>query len=73
MTVIDSGKGKLPDGPGYSWKLEDTDEKGCRVVVEIGEWGFIGSYPTILTSWEATAESKKLAAALLISIKTYRQ
>ncbi len=70
MALRDSGKVEKPNGPRYRWKLEDADGLGCRVTVEIGRFGFVRSYPTMLTSAEAKTVAEKLATGLLFLIKT---
>ena len=70
MALIGSGNGEIPDGPTYGWKLEDTDEKGCRVTVAIWGWKLIRPYPVMLASAEAKTEAEKLARELLFLINS---
>ncbi len=70
MAVINSGIGEVPDGPPYKWTVQDTVGPGCRVTVAIGGWELTRPFPAMLTSAEAKTAADKIAADLLVIIKS---
>ncbi len=64
MAVIHEDRGTTPEGHGYRWTLEDTDNDGSRVTVAIDKWGESHDYPVVLSKPEAAKVAERLAREL---------
>lgn len=70
VTIIAEDSSTIPDGPSYSWALEQTGKGEPRLSVWIDVWGLSRSFPGGVSLDEAKATASKMASALLTTIES---